>query len=399
MFSRRTKNGVFVLEGLSAVATNLYFNYLFFHMRDQFGFTNLGNLGLCALNGYVYCVAVWRGGQFAQRRGYFLALKLGFWTMGLSMLFAGLASTVAVHVAAMVLWTLGMSLTWPVLEAMTSEGETPRRLQRLLGVYNLVWAGSGGVAYFVGGAMVEKLGRGSIFWVPAGLHAAQLILLAVLERRSALVGPPVATIPEPGSSGLDAASERRRSALSPRRFLVMAWLANPFAYVAINALIPVIPRLAESFALGPMLAGFVCSIWFFARALTFGILWGWTGWHYRFRWLLGAYLTMAVSFVAILATPDLWLLVVAQITFGGGVGLIYYSSLFYSMDLGDTKSEHGGFHEAALGAGIGTGPAIGALALRFFPHVPNLHVWAVTTVLALGLAGLLALRRIARART
>jgi hypothetical protein len=82
----------------------------------------------------------------------------------------------------------------------------------------------------------------------------------------------------------------------------------------------------------------------------------------------------------------------AQVVFGLSIGLLYYSSLFYSMDLGDTRGEHGGLHEAALGAGVLVGPAIGAVALHLAPGLPNAGMWTVSGLLALGLAGLGALR-------
>jgi predicted MFS family arabinose efflux permease len=172
----------------------------------------------------------------------------------------------------------------------------------------------------------------------------------------------------------------------------MAWVANPFSYIAINAIIPVIPRLAEQFNLSPMFAGFFCSVWFFSRAAGFALLWQWTGWHYRFRWLIGTYAAMAVAFVVILAGGSLWVSVLAQVVFGLGVALTYYSSLYYSMDVGDTKGEHGGFHEAAIGAGICVGPAVGAASLRFFPQHERMNVWAVALLLTAGLAWLLVLR-------
>ena len=78
--------------------------------------------------------------------------------------------------------------------------------------------------------------------------------------------------------------------------------------------------------------------------------------------------------------------------FGLGVGLTYYSSLYYSMDVGDTKGEHGGFHEAALGSGIFAGPAIGAVSLRFFPDSPNMNTWAATALLVVGMTALYWLR-------
>ena len=141
-----------------------------------------------------------------------------------------------------------------------------------------------------------------------------------------------------------------------------------------------------------MFAGFFCSVWLFVRVGAFALLWLWTGWHYRFGWLAGAYAAMVISFALILLAPMVALLVAAQFAFGLSVGLIYSSSLFYSMDVGETKGEHGGFHEAAIGAGSCAGPAIGAAALHFFPDAPGSSAWAVSGMLMVGLAGLTWLR-------
>jgi hypothetical protein len=72
--------------------------------------------------------------------------------------------------------------------------------------------------------------------------------------------------------------------------------------------------------------------------------------------------------------------------------LIYYSSLFYSMDAGDTKGVHGGIHEAAIGLGSFAGPAVGAASLAFLPQVANAGAWAVSGLLLCGLAGLLGIQ-------
>jgi MFS family permease len=174
----------------------------------------------------------------------------------------------------------------------------------------------------------------------------------------------------------------------------MAWVANPFAYVAMNTLIPLIPQLASRFQLTTTLAGFVASVWLFARLGAFALLWRWTSWHYRFGWLLGAFVVMIASFVVLLLTSSLAVLVVAQLVFGLGVGLIYYSSLFYSMDVGaESQGEHGGYHETLIGIGILLGPAVGAASSYLAPAAPRAGVWAVGSLLCGGLAILLWVRR------
>jgi len=102
---------------------------------------------------------------------------------------------------------------------------------------------------------------------------------------------------------------------------------------------------------------------------------------------------MLGGFVALLIGPTLFVIVVAQIIFGLAVGLIYYSSLFYAMDVGgETQGEHGGIHEALIGAGIFAGPAAGAAALQFLPAATHAGIWTVGALLAAGLGGLLWLR-------
>jgi hypothetical protein len=69
---------------------------------------------------------------------------------------------------------------------------------------------------------------------------------------------------------------------------------------------------------------------------------------------------------------------------------MYYSSLFYSLDVGEAKAEHGGLHEAAIGVGICAGPAVGVVSLQFFPHTPNASAVAVSAMLVVGFVTLIA---------
>jgi predicted MFS family arabinose efflux permease len=159
------------------------------------------------------------------------------------------------------------------------------------------------------------------------------------------------------------------------------------------------PGLATALGLSPTQVGLFCSIWFFARLVSFGVLWRWTGWHYRFRFLVVGYVLLMTSFLTILLAPNVAVLVIGQIVFGTSAGMTYYSSLFYSMDLSEARAEHGGLHEAGIGLGICAGPAVGALSLQMFPAWPHAGAMAVTGVLAGGLVAMLTVwRRGARRR-
>ncbi|MBI5383291.1 MAG: MFS transporter [Verrucomicrobia bacterium] len=420
MFSRRLKQLYFALEFLNAFATAYYFYYLFFFLRDHFGFGNAQNLGVCAVHGLVYTFAARLGGRFAQRAGYLNALPLGFGVMGAVLVAASLAPAAGAagwiaQTLGVAVWTFGMSFTWPALEALACEQEPPDRLPRMIGIYNVTWAAGSALAYFFGGALMDHLGGRSLFWFPAALHGLQLVV--VLAVRAKAEAQSVKAMPILRSSRREEApfpicnlqsaicnrsepphvgcSSSERSSVVTKSFQRLAWLANPFAFVAINALVPVIPVLAEQLALTKTLAGFFCSVWFFARLGTFFLLWHWTGWHYRFAWMLGAFLLLIASFATILLVLNPAVIVTAQVAFGFAVGLIYYSSLFYSMDVSETKGEHGGIHEAAIGSGVFGGAALGAVGQVVVGSQAG-STWLVSAALVAGLAGLCVVRRKSR---
>ena len=281
--------------------------------------------------------------------------------------------------------SVGMGFTWPGIEALISEGETPARLPALVGLYNFIWSITGAISFFSGGSIMEKFGGRSIFFVPSALLLLELILINYLEKaveRQPLVTagmtPPL----------LHAEPEGYHSPVPPKKFLNMAWLANPMAYLALNTVIATVPSLAARMNFSSATAGFICSVWLFSRSATFVALRLWPGWHYRFNYLATAYLTLIIGFAAILLAPNAWVLAIAQVFFGMALGLIYYSSLFYSMDVGENKGEHGGIHEAAIGFGNGAGPSIAALTLGLFPTIPASGTYAVSIILAIGFAGI-----------
>ena len=392
---QKIKTSCFTLEGLNSFATVFYFNYLYFLMRDHFGFDNKRNLALASVLGLIYGISAWQTGKFAQRRGYFAALKTGYSIMAIGFIAGTIWKTTAVgQILAAIIVTIGMCFIWPTLEALVSESETADGLPRVVGMYNVVWAGTAAFAFFIGGTFIHLFGYRTIFALPLTIVFWMLVITIWLQRHHAV---------EIVREKLEAESEDRvrppHAPASPRAatFLKMAWLANPFAYIAIQTLIAVIPGIADRFQMTPMLTGFICSFWYFVRLGAFVVLWHWTAWHYRFRWLATAFIVLILSFATILMSPDLAVLIVGQILFGAAIGLIYYSSLFYSMDAGgETRGEHGGIHEAAIGFGNCAGPAVGALSLHFLPQFANSEAVAVSILLVCGFGGLLGIWKTAK---
>lgn len=395
MYSRQVKTGVFVLEGLNALATTYYFYYAYFFMRSTFGFTTLQNLMLAAGMGFIYMIAAIFCGGFARKHGYFFSLKIGFTILGTAIAIASFLKSPGAHVAVLAAGNIGMCFTWPALQSIVSDNEDSVRLQSLTGIYNFIWAAAMAFSYFIGGALIKTLGIQSMFWIPVGIHCFQLALTFWLERKNAAQTQTAGVVP-PEKPVLHR-PEQIPTVISPRAFLKMAWLANPFAYVAVNTAVAVMPTIADRLGLTVKEAGFYCSIWFIVRAISFLVLRAWPGWHYRFALLLTAYITMVASFTGILLASNLAILVTGQLFFGVTLSLIYYSSLFYSMDVAQAKGENAGFHEGMIGLGTGGGPAVGALALYLFPQVQNANAFAVSGLLVIGVGGLLWFRKTGKA--
>src|SRR5262249_26021469 len=149
---------------------------------------------------------------------------------------------------------VGMCLIWPTLEGLVSEAETPDALPRAVGIYNVVWAGTAALAYFTGGAMLDKLGLKSLFYVPVALFFLQLGLTLWLEGKARAMNHPKEPNPAPMPE------LNPRPIAKAKCFLRMAWLANPFAYIAINTLLAMSPGIAKRLGLSTTLAGFCCSV-------------------------------------------------------------------------------------------------------------------------------------------
>ena len=388
MMGLRPKTLYYLIEGLSGFSLPFYYNYLFFYMQHVYGFTKGQNLLLCSLYGLVYMIATRYGGRLAHRVGESRILGVGTAVVLLTMFGAWLSHSLTALVVLFGLWTVGVALIWPALEGLICQGETGAGLSKSIGLYNVIWAALWAVAYFFGGALIEWLGWNCIFWIPVIILGLQLIFIGVLPYVQDSHFEPEKPDPTPENT------QNHPDSLPPatqRLFLRMAWVANPLSYMAMNTVIPLVPDIAQRLGLSPMLAGFIYSIVFIMRTLTFGILHFWSGWQYRASWFFGTCILLVISFVAITTASNLWVLILAQLAFGWALGLIYSSSLYYSMDASQAKAEFGGYHESAIGAGIFAGPFLGWMSNRVFPHLAHASVWGVGWVLFIGYFGLFVL--------
>ena len=94
---------------------------------------------------------------------------------------------------------------------------------------------------------------------------------------------------------------------------------------------------------------------------------------------------MTGGFGLVVLAPTIHLMLVGFVVFGVGMGMVYYTALYYAMAVGRAEVDAGGVHEALIGVGYTIGPAAGLLgtALGGGPAIVGI-VWGLVGLGAIG---------------
>lgn len=371
----------YFIEGFNSFACTIFGSCLFFWTRARYGYSDTANLWLGTLQGLVYTVAPVLGGRWGDRCGHDLMVRIG--TLGM---LAAAALTWLLHVPWLPFFTLplfivSMCLTWPSLEAAVvlhpGRLSTPDRL----GIYNMVWSGLGSLGFFAAGALF-RLTPDAILLAVLGFHAVQFAWL--IFPRAPGVHPEVDRAPHRGDD---------LPQTTKRRFKRLGWLGNGVGYLMVGGLMTLAPTLGERLGLPAASAIWMMGAFFVARAVTFVLLWRWPGWHYHLGWTVASLLAGPLALALIFITSQIGWLVLALLVLGSAVGLSYYSSIYYSLDYGEEKGEHGGWHESIIGLGGLLGPLSGVAGATLAGGVRGAQLFIVTTAGLLTISGLIAVLR------
>lgn len=404
----RTLGPWYLAEFIHSFAVTLYTTCAYFFAAEKLGAGPEARLWLSAGWGFTYV---------------FFALLAGYWSekwgprrlivrMGLGCVLTALTGLLTLHGAswgintvfvfflAMTSFNFTCNQLWPPLESAITRSPGKMRLSTRMAMYNVCWGGSSFIAFF-GAPYVITWGWDLVFILPAvGCLVSSIIVIkwAIPEQ---LIGAEHVPDDEP-SGGVEDANLVQRA----KMLLYMAWIGNAMAYVAINVLIPLLPTVVKIAGAGRSgarvggavwLAAIVISGWPLLRTAGFLFTWRVTAWHYSVRWMIGSYVILLGSFVAMLAWPaNLPLLLGAEVLFGLSTALLYSASLYYAMHVSSGAGGHAGIHEALIGMGIGIGPTAGALAGRLgfgggtagSDGIEPGVIWAVGGILGAGLIAL-----------
>lgn len=255
---------------------------------------------------------------------------------------------------------IGLSLFWPALQASIAHAGSRRSLDSDLGWFNMSWSVGKATGFLTGGLILAGFGFNALFGVSISLMLLVAGVLHVAVRRAeATPGLEVADA-DPATDRV----ERNRAAESVpvhRRqgFLVMAWIANGACYGASATLNYHYPRLLADVGLGSGLFGAFLGLVYLAQTATFATLMRTNAWHYRRAPLYGVQAAFAglVFLLPLIHVPAVALLL-APIA-GVGLGVAYFSSIYYSLHAAARPGRNTGFHEAVIGSGVLLVPPIG----------------------------------------
>ncbi|MGN6370931.1 MAG: MFS transporter [Phycisphaerae bacterium] len=384
----------FAIECLNSYAATLFCTGAYDFADAQLHVTPALRLWLSATWGFAYIFISLQSGRLAERFGPRRVVG----AMVLLSAFTALIPLLTMKIPSVFLLLLLMipfnftsSTIWPAIESAITRTHAPMPLNMRTAMYNVSWGSAGFVSFFTCGAL-EKLWWGNVFFVPALCSALSFILFLLFAAPESAVGKEHVPEESEHERELDTPDMQHRA----KTLLHLAWIGNALAYVAINVVLPVKMRLATEAGIENLTTiGFATSVWGLVRVFAFAALWKWSGWHYKFRWLLGGQIALWISFVLLLVFNNIPMLILMQIVFGLATAMIYSSSFYYAMHVSEGHGGHAGIHEALIGLGICVGPAVSALASGdAVRHEAFLRIaTAVSIVMALGILAMLILSR------
>ena len=309
-------------------------------------------LGLLAATGmatYVLCSLA--AGRISDRIGRRVVMVLGVLVNCAATAMMGFCPSLGLLFLLVVLWNIGQGMFWPPLEAAIAD-DAPRHLLPIrVGIFNIAWCSSVMVGTWLGGRFYDSNVRLPFAWaVIAGMCVVPIILSATPGRRPT----PAADVPDDPTPAPEAGPDCRRL------FLYMAWGANFLAgglYSTIRAFFApdVTMRLGYSGQQAAILVGAVQV----TQVIVFALLTFFHGWRYRFWFFASAQAVMLAGAAGLALSNSALPLALSFFAVGLGEGVVYTSSIYYSLDSLHDRGAKSGLHEAFAATGAAIAPMIG----------------------------------------
>ncbi|MFO7898555.1 MAG: MFS transporter [Planctomycetota bacterium] len=277
-----------------------------------------------------------------------------------------------------------MGMFWPSLEARITDGAEGREMTRRLGWFGISFCSGLLLGYPVSGLLHDASPR-TPFFVGAGIGALLWVMLHQTFRRDTTHDGHV--LGEGETDDLNA--QRLPPAPLRRAFLVSAWVANALSYAGASVLRNLFPRFArlsapDGLGFSGFEAGLIAGGSSAAMLLAFVFFGGYHFWHYRYRYLIGGQMAMLAGAVIFAVASPMSVLLAGSLLFGTGAGVVYMSSIYYSLEGHAKRAGQSGLHEGILCFGWSGGMLIVALISRLVTAARTPY-WVCAALLAAGM--------------
>ncbi len=332
---------------LLSLGTGVFWHGLAFIAKHSYDFGQMRNLTLYAGMGVIYTVGAINAGRATRAIERWLSPRL---VLALTIGVQGVACVVPVVFATeTALWisagvaTLSVAFAWPLLESYVTAGRHGPAMRSAIAWFNLIWMPAIAIPMFAMAPLIEDHGA----WAIAGLAVANFAAVALL-----------AFVPARPTAH-DHATALPHVADSYPFLLRSARVLLPMSYLLSSVLSPLLPYRFEQIGIDVAWETPATATWMVTRVLIVVMMWRLPFWHGRWGMLLLAAATLTAGFAAIVLAPALPVMLWGFVSFGVGLGVIYYTALYYAMAVGAAAVDAGGTHEALIGAGYAAGPLTG----------------------------------------
>jgi MFS family permease len=334
---------------------------------------SLWTLAMIGVTGtFVYSVTCFLLGAVATRVSPYRAMLMGVFFFAGAFFFAIFAQNVWQLILVYVISGASSALFWPMLEAALFQGSRGEIKNSRVGAFNVSWSLADALGSAMAGALYLIWPRLPFLLLLVCLTGA-LVVTLLAQRLS--VG-----LAQSSHKEDDDHKEARKSEAHRQGFANAAWAGNFVAHGITGILRSVFAAPAvDIFKMSPLGIGLAVGTFNAVRTITFACLRRKDTWTYRRDIFFGAHAVLATGMIlalfaagAFLAPWAQELIFVAFILAGAGCGVIYYSSISYSLDLSEHAAAHTRLHEAFLGAGA-TGMVLGTGGLHALVQLATLQ--------------------------
>jgi len=247
-----------------------------------------------------------------------------------------------------------LSAYWPPYEAWIGEIEDGRPLEKRVRMFNLAWALGITIGYAISG-YTQELNYTIPFYF-AGIGS--FLAFTILTFQPKFVKPKEIDTADICDDP-DLLNHQQRTT----KYLHISWIAIFFTWVSLGVLRYIFPKLITELGLTARIYGLLMLGWSGTQVILFYILGATKRWHHKFSILLTFQILGCIGFLIIYLTNVIQLWVIALIFFGMQTGMVYFSSMYYSLCGHTDRGNKSGWHECILSSGGLIGPFVaGALA-------------------------------------